>query len=326
MPELRVRRESWPIRGGFVISRGGKTQAEVVVAEVSAGGHSGRGECVPYARYGETIEGVIKSIDAMGPRLAAGLNRLELQEAMPAGAARNAIDCALWDLEAKRSGKRVWDLAGVAAPRPLTTAYTLSLGSPEDMRRLAEAEKARPLLKLKLAGKGDLDRIEAVRAAAPGSQLIVDANEAWSREDYEFLAPKLVGLGVSLIEQPFPAGPDAMLANLERPVPVCADESCHGPVNLAALRSCYDAINIKLDKTGGLTGALALRTAAREQGLSVMVGCMVATSLAMAPAVLVAQGADWTDLDGPLLLARDREPCLRFDGSTVHPPQAELWG
>lgn len=326
MAELRVRRESWPIRGGFAISRGSKTEAGILVAEIAHAGLVGRGECVPYARYGETVEGVAASIENLGPNIAARLTRARLQQALPPGAARNALDCAMWDLEAKRSGKPAWQLAGLEEPRPLETAYTLSLGTPQEMRSAAEREKARPLLKLKLAGRGDLERVEAVRQAAPAARLIVDANEGWSVDDYGFLAPRLAALGVDLIEQPFPAGEDAVLVGLERPVPVCADESCHDAGTLAALKGLYDAVNIKLDKTGGLTGALALREQARAQGFSVMVGCMVATSLAMAPAMLVAQGAEWVDLDGPLLLARDREAGLKYAGSTVYPPEADLWG
>ncbi|MEE8188823.1 MAG: N-acetyl-D-Glu racemase DgcA [Kiloniellales bacterium] len=328
---LAVRRESWPIRGSFTISRGSKTAAEVVVAELSLSDPdgrqaTGRGECVPYARYGETPEGVMESIESLRDPLSNGLDRLGLQEALPAGAARNALDCAFWDLEAKRSGRRVWELMGAPAPKPVVTAYSLSLDTPEAMGRAAAENAERPLLKLKLAGPDDLARVEAVHGNAPEARLIVDANEGWSAADYEALAPRLAALGVELIEQPLPAGEDAALASLAHPVPVCADESCHDTATLQALSGRYDAINIKLDKTGGLTEALKLRDAARAQGFRVMVGCMIAGSLAMAPALLVAQDAEVVDLDGPLLLARDRPEGLAYEGSVINPPEPELWG
>ncbi len=326
MLALRVTRESWPIRGSFTISRGSKTQADVVVAELDDGTHKGRGECVPYARYGETVEAVMALIAGLKDRVAAGLDRTALQLALPGGAARNALDCAFWDLEARRAGKRAWQLAGLDEPDPLVTAYTLSLDTPEKMHEAARANAHRPLLKLKLAGPGDLERFEAVRAGAPGPRLIVDANEGWSAPVYAELAPKLKALGVELIEQPLPAGEDAALAGLERPVAVCADESCHDRASLAALAGKYDMINIKLDKTGGLTEALALRREAERAGLGIMVGCMLATSLAMAPAMLVARDAAVVDLDGPLLLDRDREHGLRYADGLMHPPGTALWG
>jgi len=257
---------------------------------------------------------------------AEGLTRTRLQTLLPAGAARNALDCALWDLEAKRSGRRVWQLAALPEPGPVMTAYTLTLDTPEKMGAAARENALRPLLKLKLSGAGDLDRVRAVRVNAPNAALIIDANEGWSVEDYRLLAPKLAGLGVTMIEQPFPAGDDGALAELPRPVPVCADEPCHTGDDLARLVGCYDAVNIKLDKSGGLTEALSMRSAARALGLKLMVGCMVATSLSMAPAQLLAQDADWADLDGPLLLAEDRSPGLLYRGSTVFPPEAALWG
>ncbi|RMD65159.1 MAG: dipeptide epimerase [Alphaproteobacteria bacterium] len=328
---LDVREEVWPYRSAFTISRGTRTESRVVVARLSldlGNGRtvSGRGECMPYPRYGESVEGVIATIESLRPALAAGLDRAGLQEALPPGAARNALDCAFWDLEAKRSGRRVWQLAGLPAPEPVTTAYTLSLDAAEAMGRAAAAEADRPVLKLKLSGPHDLARVEAVRANAPGARLIVDANEGWSVEDYVALAPRLAALGVALIEQPLPAADDAALAVLDRPVPVCADESCHDTASLAHLAGRYDAINIKLDKTGGLSEALRLRRTAQERGFAIMVGCMLGTSLAMAPAVLVAQGARVVDLDGPLLLARDRDHGLRYEGSLLHPPAAALWG
>ncbi|MCP5153033.1 MAG: dipeptide epimerase [Ectothiorhodospiraceae bacterium] len=326
MPRLTARREVWPIRGAFTISRGSKTTSEVVVAEVADGAHVGRGECTPYARYGESVESVLALIEGQREAIAAGMDRAALQSALPPGAARNALDCALWDLEAKRAGKRVWELAGLPEPGPLTTAYTLSLDTPEKMRAAAAANASRPLLKLKLGGPGDLDRVEAVRAGAPEATIIVDANEGWTPEIYTRLAPELTRLGVAMIEQPLPASDDAGLATVERSVAVCADESCHDRASLAHIRGRYDVVNIKLDKTGGLTEALALRAQAEAAGLRIMVGCMIATSLSMAPATVVAAGAAFVDLDGPLLLAEDRPEGLRYDGSLVHPPQPALWG
>ena len=323
---LEVARERWPLRATFTISRGSKTASEVVVARVREGEHEGRGECLPYARYGETAEGVAAAIEASAPVLREGLGRAELQDMLPAGAARNALDCALWDLECKSSGLRAWEIAGLSAPGPLTTAYTLSLDTPEAMKAAAARNAERPLLKLKLGGPGDLDRVAAVREGAPRARIIVDANEGWTAADYAALTPDLSRLGVAMIEQPLPAGDDEALAHLERPVPVCADEACHERANLDALAGRYDVVNIKLDKAGGLTEALALREAARERGFEIMVGCMIATSLSMAPALLVADGAAFVDLDGPLLLAEDRAHGLRYDGALVHPPERALWG
>ncbi|MBP2227114.1 L-alanine-DL-glutamate epimerase-like enolase superfamily enzyme [Azospirillum agricola] len=327
-PRLTVRRESFPIRGSFRISRGAKTEAAVVVAEVGDGNHRGWGECVPYARYGESVEGVVAALETMADAVAGGLDRAGLAAAMPAGAARNALDCALWDLEAKRSGIPVWRAAGLAAPPgPLTTCYTLSVDEPAAMGDAARERAARhPLLKMKLTGEGDLDRARAVRAAAPAARLVVDANEGWTLEQLDRFAPVLAGLGVEMIEQPLPAGQDEALRGVRSPVPLGADESCHGPESLERLRGLYAVVNVKLDKTGGLTGALAMKRAAEAMGFEVMVGCMVATSLAMAPAMLVGQGARYVDLDGPLLLARDREPGLVYDGATIQPPRPELWG
>lgn len=326
MAALTVKIESWPIRGTFTISRGSRTEAQVVVAELNDGTYVGRGECVPYARYGETPESVVAEIEAQASAIADGLDSDQLQDVMKAGAARNALDCAFWDLDAKGAGKRAWSLAGLPDPSPLTTAFTLSLDTPEKMQAAAWDNAKRPLLKLKLAGPDDLARVEAVRAGAPNAAIIVDANEGWTVEAYKDLAPKLSALGVEMIEQPLPAGEDAALGEIERPVPVCADESCHDRRSLEALKGRYDIINIKLDKTGGLTEALALKAEAERQGFGVMVGCMLATSLAMAPAHIVAQGVKVVDLDGPLLLAEDRKPAMRFDGSTIYPPEPDLWG
>jgi L-alanine-DL-glutamate epimerase-like enolase superfamily enzyme len=326
MRRLTVRAESWPIAGSFTISRGSKTKADVVLVEIADGEVVGRGECVPYPRYGETIGGAIAAIEQLQPQIENGLDREALQTAMRPGAARNAVDCALWDLEAKRTGRPAWQLAGLAQPRPATTAYTLILGSIETMAAAARTNADRPLLKLKLSGPGDLDRVRAVHENAPRARLIVDANEAWTPEIFAELAPQLVPLGVELIEQPLPASNDQALAALARPVPVCADESCHDEASLSDIRGKYDAVNIKLDKTGGLTEALRLSAAAKAEGLAIMVGCMVATSLAMAPAQLIAQDARWVDLDGPLLLANDREPGLVYQGNLVLPASPELWG
>ncbi len=317
-----VRAESFPIAGVFRISRGARTEARVLTVTLEAGGVRGRGECVPYARYGETVESVAAEVEGLPERV----SREELQGLLPAGAARNAVDCALWDLEAKRAGRRVWELAGLGEPGPEVTAYTLSLDTPAAMRAQAAKNAGRPLLKVKLGGEGDMGRLEAVRDGAPAARIIVDANEGWTAEEYAALAPALVRLGVEMVEQPLPAGKDEALGEMARPLPVCADESCHDRASLAGLGGRYDLVNVKLDKTGGLTEALALRDAARAAGYGVMVGCMVGTSLAMAPAVLVAQGAAFTDLDGPLLLARDREHGLVYDAGGVHPSTPELWG
>jgi L-Ala-D/L-Glu epimerase len=326
MRQLAVAIERWPLAARFTIARGSKTEAVTVTVTLSEGGAIGRGESVPYARYGETVEGAIAAIEALRGRLETGLDRAELQAAMPPGAARNAVDCALWDLAAKQAGRTVAALAGLPVPKPVTTAYTLSMDSVAAMAAAARAQAGRPLLKLKVGGAGDLDRVRAVHANAPQARLILDANEGWNEADYRRLTPVLGSLGVEMIEQPFPADRDAVLADLPHPIPICADESCHDRASLARLRGRYDAINVKLDKTGGLTEALALVAAARAEGLDIMVGCMLATSLAMAPAILLAQQARWVDLDGPLLLARDRVPGLAYAGSVVRPAAAELWG
>lgn len=317
---VSVTRDVFKLAQVFTISRGSRTEAQVLTVTVSDGTHQGRGECVPYARYGETLESVTAQIEG-----ASVTDRASLA-ALPAGAARNALDCALWDMEAKRAGRRVWELAGLPAPGPEITAYTLSLDTPEAMQAQAAKHSFRPLLKIKLGTPDDMARLEAVRAGAPKSTIIVDANEGWSAEVYADLAPHLLRLGVALVEQPLPAGDDDALIGMKRPVPVCADESCHDRASLAALKGKYDVVNIKLDKTGGLTEALELRRVAGAEGYRVMVGCMVGSSLAMAPATLVAQGVMVTDLDGPLLLAEDRDTPLTFDSAGVHPPAPELWG
>ena len=318
--------ERFPIAGAFTISRGSRTEIAVVVATIRDGDVVGRGECVPYPRYGESIESVCALIEGQAEAVAGGMTRAELRERMPAGAARNALDCALFDWEAKSQGRRAWEIAGLPAPQPVTTAYTLSLGTPESMGEAARGAAARPLLKVKLGGDGDPARIAAVRAGAPQSRLIVDANEAWRPENLDENLAACLAAGVALIEQPLPAGEDAVLAGRPHPVPICADESLHDRKDLDALAGRYDAINIKLDKTGGLTEAVMLAHEARARGLTVMIGCMLGTSLGMAPATLLTHHADFVDLDGPLLLARDRDRPLRYDGSTIHPPEPDLWG
>ena len=320
--QIDVTRDVFKLAQVFTIARGSRTEAQVLTVKLNDGQHVGWGECVPYARYGESLQSVTDEI--LG--LPDAFSRFDLYDLLPAGAARNAVDCALWDLEAKRAGKPVWELAGLEAPGPEITAYTLSLDTPEAMKAQAALHAYRPLLKIKLGTPDDMPRVEAVRAGAPKSTIIVDANEGWSAEVYADLAPHLVRLGVELVEQPLPAGEDHALLGMQRPVPVCADESCHDRSSLADLKGKYDVVNIKLDKTGGLTEALALRDAAIAQGYEVMVGCMVGSSLAMAPATLVAQGASVVDLDGPLLLAEDRDEPLIFDNAGVHPPSATLWG
>lgn len=320
--QIDVTRDVFKLAQVFTIARGSRTEAQVLTVKLNDGQHVGWGECVPYARYGESLQSVTDEI--LG--LPDAFSRFDLYDLLPAGAARNAVDCALWDLEAKRAGKPVWELAGLEAPGPEITAYTLSLDTPEAMKAQAALHAFRPLLKIKLGTPDDMPRLEAVRAGAPKSTIIVDANEGWSAEVYADLAPHLVRLGVELVEQPLPAGEDHALLGMQRPVPVCADESCHDRSSLADLKGKYDVVNIKLDKTGGLTEALALRDAAIAQGYEVMVGCMVGSSLAMAPATLVAQGASVVDLDGPLLLAEDRDEPLIFDNAGVHPPSAALWG
>jgi len=324
--ELSVRIERWPLASAFTISRGSKTEAVVVVAELNDGTHRGRGESVPYARYGETPDGIVAAIEAVRPMLRQGLDCATLQRAMPAGAARNALDCAYWDVNAKRTGRRAHELAGIGKPAPLVTAYTISLASAADMAAAAERASWRPLLKVKLGGDDDGARIAAVRRAAPRAQLIVDANEGWNADNFAQNLAACADAGVTLIEQPLREGCDDALARIKRPIPVCADESVRDRASLDALTGKYDAINIKLDKAGGLSEALALAAEAERRGFVIMVGCMVATSLAMAPAMLLGQRARLVDLDGPLLLAADRSDGLRYEGSLVYPPEPALWG
>lgn len=321
---LDVRAEAWPIHGRFVISRGAKTEAQVVVVRLDDG--MGQGECVPYPRYGETIDSVMAQIAAAAPEVRTGADRERLAELMPPGAARNAIDCALWDLAAKRSGIRAWQAAGLARLDPVTTAFTLSLDSPQNMAAAARENADRPILKLKIGGADDLDRLAAVRAAAPAARLIVDANEALTIDDLERIVGEFSKLGVEMVEQPLPVDEDGALEGFVSPIPLCADESLHSRAELARCARRYSVVNIKLDKTGGLTEALALKSEARRLGLKILVGCMVSTSLSIAPAMLLAQDADWADLDGAILLDRDREPCLKARGSVIEPPSPALWG
>jgi L-alanine-DL-glutamate epimerase-like enolase superfamily enzyme len=326
MPRLAISIERFPILGKFVISRGAKTEAVVVVATIEDRFCRGRGEGVPYARYGETVDSVLGQMGSVRCAIEAGADRGLLQTLLPPGAARNAIDCALWDLAAKRSGAPAHALAGIAPPGPVTTAFTISVGTPDEMARAAALAHARPLLKIKLAGEGDAARLKAVRAAAPDATLIADANEAWAEADLERSLEACAKAGVALVEQPLPAGQDSALAEIEHIVPICADECVHDRTLLEDLRARYDAINVKLDKTGGLTEALALVKQAEGLGFELMIGCMVASSLAMAPALLLTAHARFVDLDGPLLLLRDRPDGLRYEGSIVHPPARELWG
>lgn len=324
--QLTIAHESWPIAGSFTISRGTKTTAEVVTVTLSEDGATGRGECVPYPRYDETVDGVFAALEAARPAIEAGMTRHEIAAAIGPRAACNALDCALWDLEAKQTGTPVWQLAGLSPPKPTVTAYTLSLDTPDAMATAAHDAHDRQLLKLKLGKDGDAERLRAIRAAAPSARLIIDANEGWQPQDLPSLFAVCEETGIELIEQPLPAGNDEALRTIPHPVTVCADESAHDRAGIAELIGKYDAINIKLDKTGGLTEMLATVEAAHEAGLGIMIGCMLATSLAMAPAMIAAGKADFVDLDGPLLLASDRNPGITFNGSIMLPPPASLWG
>lgn len=320
--KLVVKPDSFALAEVFTIARGSRSQADVLTVRITRDGITGWGECVPYERYNETMDSVKEQIESLPD----DFDRTTLQELLPAGAARNAVDCALWDLEAKTHQKRVWELTGLQKPGPKVTAYTLSLDEPDKMKTKAKENAHRPLLKIKLGTPDDMPRLEAVRAGAPDSKIIIDANEGWTTQVYKELAPHLLRLGVAMVEQPLPAGDDAYLEEIERPLPVCADESCHDRNSLPELAGRYDMVNIKLDKTGGLTEALALCEQAQKEDYEIMVGCMVGSSLAIAPAVLVAQQASIIDLDGPLLLAEDRNPPLKYDERQVHPSLPELWG
>ena len=325
---VSARDESWPITGSFAIARGSKTSAEVVVVTVSDGERSGTGECVPYPRYGESVSQTLRQIRAFSARTT-NLDHHSLLHSMPPGAGRNALDCALWDLMARRARRPVWDLAGLCQPRPVVTAFTLSLDSPAQMRARAEAHATLPLLKIKLGSDNtllDLQRLRAVRDGAPGARLIVDANEGWSFEQLREIAPAAADVGVEMIEQPLPADGDAVLAGYDSPVPLGADESVRADTDLRDLAKRYQIANIKLDKTGGLTHAIDMQHQADQLGLEVMIGCMVATSWSMAPALLLDQTARVVDLDGPLLLERDRQPGLLFTDGEVAFPNGACWG
>jgi L-alanine-DL-glutamate epimerase-like enolase superfamily enzyme len=326
MIEVEFRHESWPITGTFTISRGSKTQADVIVVTLKRNGHRGWGEAVPYPRYGETVADTLAALEAHASAIAALKSRDEIAKLDLPFAARNAIDCALWNLECKETGKPAWALAGLPQPRAVTTAFTISLDSPDAMAKAARAAAERPLLKVKLGRDGDKERLQAVREAAPKARLIIDANEGWTTANIEEMLSICASHGVELVEQPLPTSDDEALLIIKRPILVCADEAAHGTESLEKLAGKYDAINIKLDKTGGLTPALALAKAAQAQGFKIMVGCMAATSLAMAPAFLLAHFADYVDLDGPLILARDREPAITYEGSLMQPPPPALWG
>ena len=326
MLKLTIAEERWPIAGSFTISRGSKTEAHVVTVTLEDGSHRGHGECVPYPRYEETVPQVMAALEAARASIESGISRAGIAALIAPHAARNALDCAIWDIEAKKARKPVWQLAGLPEPKPVVTAYTLSLDTPEAMGDAAAKAAHRPLLKLKLGRDGDRERLRLIRRNAPLSRLIVDANEGWAPDTLASMLAACADAGVELVEQPLPAGNDEALRGMARAVAVCADESAHGLDTLDELIGKYDAINIKLDKTGGLTPAIALARAARTRELKVMVGCMLASSLAMAPAMLLTPLADVVDLDGPLLLKQDRHPSIRYDGSVMQPPEAALWG
>jgi len=320
--KIDVSQDSFPLKSAFRISRGSKTTADVVTVKLTRNGVQGWGECVPYPRYGETVESVTEQLQSVPPHI----TRADLIETLPAGAARNALDCAIWDVKAKETNRRVWQLANLPKPKPVQTAFTLSLGTVENMTRAATQNAHRPILKLKVGTPDDLDRLVAVRNAAPDAKLVIDANEGWTIDDYQLLIDHLVDMNIALIEQPFPAGQDACLSNLDRPIPICADESVHTSEDLPALVGKYDCLNIKLDKSGGLTTAIDLKAKAQAMGFDIMVGCMVGTSLAMAPAQLLASDATLVDLDGSLLLAKDRDTPISYDARGMHPAPADLWG
>jgi L-Ala-D/L-Glu epimerase len=324
--KLVVAQQSWPIAGSFTIARGSKTSADVIVVTLTDGKHTGQGEAVPYARYDETMAASIASLESLRGEIETGLSRQQVLATSLPFAARNALDCALWDLEAKQARKTVAALIGMAPLHPMVTAYTLSLDSPDAMAQAARLAAHRPLLKLKLGAENDAERLRKIRTAAPNARLIVDANEGWTAQQLPHLLAVCAETAVELIEQPLPANDDEALRHIKTDILLCADESAHGVAGLQKLHGKYGAINIKLDKTGGLTAALDLCDAARAMDFKIMVGCMLATSLAMAPAQLIAQAADYVDLDGPLLLAKDRAPSIRYDGSLMHPAPTRLWG
>lgn len=324
--ELVIRAESWPLARPFAISRGVKTAADVVVVEIVEEGVRGWAECVPYPRYDETVESVIAEIEEVRRDLEGDIDGAALQSLMQAGAARNAVDCALWDLRAKQAGASVAELCGLGDLKPEITAETIGIGTPGEMGVRAAELKSAPLLKIKMNAEDIEARLDAIRENAPDARLIVDPNEGWTACIVASKGKYLQDIGVEMLEQPVPAGDDEGLRGIESPVALCADEALHTSADLERLQGKYDMINIKLDKTGGLTEALALKEKAQEMGFGIMVGCMVGSSLAMAPAVLAAQGAKIVDLDGPLLLKEDRKPGLDFSNGMIHPPKPDLWG
>lgn len=324
--KLEIEQEDWPINGSFIIARGAETVARVITVQLDDGEFRGRGESEPQDHYGESLESVIEQIESVRQTLASGMSRFRLQTALPPGAARNAVDCALWDLEAKRAGRRAWQLAGLAQAPAETSVYTISLDTPARMAAQASGYAGWPILKLKLGGGSDIDRVRAVHEAVPGVRLIVDANESWTLQELRDFSPQLKELAVELIEQPLPAGQDSALAGLDLPLPICADESCHTVESLASIRGLYDFVNIKLDKTGGLTHGLELAQAARARGMGLMVGCMGGTSLSMAPSHVLAQYCDFVDIDGPLLITEDRAGGLIYADGFVSLPDTPFWG
>ena len=319
---IKTKVDVFPLKKLFTISRGSRTEAEVVSVKVSKDGFTGYGECVPYKRYNETVKSVIDQITNLNQVN----NRYDLEQNLPPGAARNALDCAFWDLEAKLNNTSVADLINLSIS-PVITSFTLSLDTSEKMGQEAQLNSHLPILKIKLGGGNeDLERIKSVRKFAPQSDIIVDANEGWSLDEYNYLMPHFVEAKIKMIEQPFPSQSDGELKNINRPIPICADESCHDTSSLEKCIGKYDVINIKLDKTGGLTEALKLKKNAELHNFDIMVGCMVGSSLAMAPAIYVAQNVKWVDLDGPLLLSEDRKNPLKYSNSKIHPPLKDLWG
>ncbi|MBX7146403.1 MAG: dipeptide epimerase [Alphaproteobacteria bacterium] len=324
--QLVIKHESWPISGKFSISRGSKTSAEIVLVEINVEDKKGRGECVPYPRYQETVESVIAQIETTRYFIEHGITRQDLQSLLPAGAARNALDCALWDLEAKQNNTSVGQKLGCEPLHPITSTYTISLGTPEEMGKAASLHADKPLLKIKLSGQQDIERLLEIRKNAPNARLIIDPNESWTFDQLQSYMPALIKIGIELIEQPLPAKQDQQISNYNFPIILCADESCHDRSYLPSLKNKYQAVNIKLDKTGGLTEALSMLNESRTRGFKIMVGCMVGTSLAMAPAMFLAQNADWVDLDGPLLLAYDRDPGLILKNNQLYYPDIGLWG
>jgi L-Ala-D/L-Glu epimerase len=324
--QFEIIAESWPIAGSFTIARGSKTKAETLVVRLTENGHVGHGECVPYARYYETVPQCVQALEAQRPRIEAGLTREGAAKLNLPKAAQNALDCALWDLEAKSSGTPAWVLAKLHQPKPAITAYTLGLDTPQAMAAAAAKSAHYPLLKIKLGRAGDVDRLATIRERVPKARLIVDANEGWSPAILPAMLEACNIYGVELVEQPLPAGDDEALRGLAGNTILCADESAHDIAGLKQLQGKYDAINIKLDKAGGLTAALELAHAAKAMDFKIMVGCMLATSLAMAPAFLLAQLADYVDLDGPLLLSQDRPHGIAYHNGIMQQPVPALWG